>query len=488
MNDDGGLKRVVKISLMHKTQIDCLFCTHIVMSARAVFSNLTNVQKLDENSNFVKPNNATSMEMSLHKTEEDASLDTITLAEKLSSYGSEYITSSTRMMFLERVMAGKKAALAPVDLNMESTAQSRFLDIVESLQREAEEYELAFNELEFAKNAYNESSKQKPMHTLSGSNAFISAELKQSEDILSKLKEQRIKMDNIIAEKRVKREQAKVSLELSLEEAMKNSTTAVQAIGGKFRIKNSAEEKQFAAAIKKVQDQRDNAEALLEGLRVLTGIQSVRVPNDMVRVHSNRLSSNNFNSAKSVKDQFVLPMTVEIEDITAVLTLDESMRLSSIDVTSGELELDGRDFNREKRQSVGVCSNTTSEMLSEIMDEARTLSIPQDLRYAVFALGCVQKSPSILRAHVSELRKKCIVRSTGLLSAEFTLSAGVTISLTVHHCYPCVPAGVTADSIVGVGGWTVVEIEMIRNAANAQCFSTIMDMFEYFLSADAFGR
>ena len=47
-----------------------------------------------------------------------------------------------------------------------------------------------------------------------------------------------------------------------------------------------------------------------------------------------------------------------------------------------------------------------------------------------------------MKAHVSDLRKKCIVRSTGPLSAEFTLSVGVTVSLVAHKCYPNIPAGI----------------------------------------------
>ena len=116
------------------------------------------------------------------------------------------------------------------------------------------------------------------------------------------------------------------------------------------------------------------------------------------------------------------------------------------------------------------------------------LPAPQDVRSAVFSLACIQKSPAIMRNHVSELRKKCIVRSTGPLSAEFTLKAGVTVSLVVHKCYPNVPGGVISDSIIGVGGWTATEIESVRNTANARGFSTIMDMFEYLQSSDAFGK
>jgi len=423
----------------------------------------------------------------------DATQKLINVAEKLTSSGSEYVLSSTCAMFLERVIEGKSTVIAQPDLNVEGAAQSYFLDTVDKLRIESEECEHAAEELELAKNVLAEleaRNLQQPVVVNPAVNAErVMAELKQSEDTLARLQEQQSKLDNIIIERRMKRAQAAVSLELSVEETINSSTAAVEALGQKFRVKNSAEENEFATALKKVQDQRDNAEALLEGLRVLTGIQSVKVPKEMVRVHSNRLSSNSFNSNKSVKDQLILPMTVELGDITAVLTLDDNLRLMSIEIIKGELEVDGKDFNREKRSSIGMYSNSnTSDVLARIVEEAKGLPVPQDIRCAIFALGCVQNSPQILRAHISELRKKCIVRSTGLLSAEFTLSAGVSVSVVVHDCYPNVPAGVVADSIVGVGGWTMAEVGQVKSAANARGFATIMELFDYLLSPEAFGQ
>jgi hypothetical protein len=418
------------------------------------------------------------------------------LAEDLSSHGNAYALSGTCMMFLDRILAGKRAAHSTPDLNMESAAQSRFLDSMDAFQRETHEYECALKELNAAKKFVKDREESiENTNFVMASGRDIQSELKQSESVLLGLQEQQNKVDEIVAIKRMKLDQAQVSLELSVEDGTKqNSSDSLDSFrrGGKFGMKNSAEEKEFLAAMKKVQDQRDNAEALLEGLRVLTGIQSISVPQDMVRLHSNRLSSNNFNAAKSIKAEHVLPVTVEVGDITAVLMLDDKLHLTSIEVTSGEIELDGEGFNREKRRSLSsktpiAVNTTTSDVLSQILDEANVLTAPHDLRYAIFALGCIQKSPVILRAHVSDLRKKCIVRSTGPLSAEFTLSAGVTVSLAVHKCYPNVPAGVTANSIIGVGGWTKAEIESVRNTANSLGISTVMDMFEYLQSSEAFG-
>ena len=423
----------------------------------------------------------------------DATQQLLEMAEKLTSSGSEYALSSTCAMFLDRVIEGKNTVVAQPDLNMEGAAQSRFLDTADKLQREREDCECAAKELEMVQSTLADlealSAQPRAPVNPTQSTEQVAAELKQSEEVLERLHDQQNKLNDLVVERRMKRDQAAVTLELSVEETISSSTAAVKAIGHKFRVQNSAEENEFVAALKKVQDQRDNAEALLEGLRVLTGIQTVHVPKDMVRVHSNRLSSNNFNSTKSVKDHTILPMTIEVGELTAVLTLDDSLRLASIELTKGELELDGQDFNREKRSSMGLFSNSnTSDVLARIIEEAKGLAVPQDIRYAIFALGCVQNSPQILRSHISELRKKCIVRSTGLLSAEFTLSAGVTVSVAVHDCYPNVLAGVVADSIVGVGGWTMAEVDQVKSAANAGGFTTIMELFDYLSSPEAFGQ
>ncbi len=437
----------------------------------------------------------TSSDVSSQQALHDKSRKLMDVAEKLTSSGCDYTLSSTQMMFLSRLIEGKDIAIAQPDLTMESAAQSRFLDMVEKFQREAEEYAQVCNELECAKKTLreveinNETPQSKSIHSIGCTPDSMAAELKQSEEILSKLRTQQDKLDELILEKRMRRDQAQTSLDFSVEDALKSSTAAVHTFGDKFRSKSSAEENEFIATLKRVQDQRDNNEALLEGLRVLTGIQSLKVPKDLVRVHSNRLSSNNFNSAKSVKDQMILPITVELGDITTVLTLDDNLRLISLELIKGDLELDGQDFNREKRSSLGAYSNSnTSEVLSRILDEAKALPAPQDIRYAIFALGCAQNSPQILRAHISDLRKKCIVRSTGPLSAAFTLSTGVTVSIAVHDCYPNVPGGIIADSMVGVGGWTQLEIDAIKNAVNSKGFSTIMEVFDYLLSPDAFGK
>jgi hypothetical protein len=420
-----------------------------------------------------------------------ASVDELlSLSNDLSSYGNDYALSSALNMFLERLESCKKAAIpTETDFNMESAAQSRFLDSMDVFKTESEEYEQAFKELENAKKLNKEQetiTSLCPLTIERDLEGDLEGEIRQSEMTLIKLQEKESKIDEYLAAKQMKFQQAQVALELSTADATKIHTDPTQL--GKFAMKNSIEEKEFSIAMKKVLDQRDHAEALLEGLRVLTGVQSISVPQEMVQKRgANRLSSSNFNASKSVKDEHVLPMTVEIGNLTAILMLDDQIRLTNIEVINGDIEID-ESSRRDKRRSVIALNSTTSDVLNEILEDAQSFSSPQDIRHAIFTLGAIQKSPVIMKAHVSDLRKKCIVRSTGPLSAEFTLSVGVTVSLVAHKCYPNIPAGIKIDSIIGVGGWNKDEIETIKNKANMLGVSTIMDMFEYLQSAEAFGQ
>jgi len=73
------------------------------------------------------------------------------LVEELSYYGGEYALSSTCMTFLDSLIKGKKSVTLAPPLKMESAAHSRFMDAIENFQKETEDYELAFKELEHAK-------------------------------------------------------------------------------------------------------------------------------------------------------------------------------------------------------------------------------------------------------------------------------------------------------------------------------------------------
>jgi hypothetical protein len=45
-----------------------------------------------------------------------------------------------------------------------------------------------------------------------------------------------------------------------------------------------------------------------------------------------------------------------------------------------------------------------------------------------------------------------------------------------------VPGGVSIDSLVGVGGWTMQELEVLRVTANAKCFSSLLDMMDHLVA------
>lgn len=64
------------------------------------------------------------------------------------------------------------------------------------------------------------------------------------------------------------------------------------------------------------------------------------------------------------------------------------------------------------------------------------LPCPQDLRYAIFAVGASQDTSEIIRRELPDLRKSCIVRVLGPLRFELGLPNSITAVISFHECYP----------------------------------------------------
>jgi len=162
--------------------------------------------------------------------------------------------------------------------------------------------------------------------------------------------------------------------------------------------------------------------------------------------------------------------------IIANFSLDgENRRLCDIGIEQG-----GGGGGGAKGEASAV--PVTGDMAADILADARTLPSPQDLRYALFALSACQHAQAIFATHVSALRKRCLVRQNGSNRVQLTLANGVSASISAHMCYPEVPSGVYIDSLVGVGGWSMAELERVRVDINAKCFSSLNDLFEHLVS------
>lgn len=63
---------------------------------------------------------------------------------------------------------------------------------------------------------------------------------------------------------------------------------------------------------------------------------------------------------------------------------------------------------------------------------------PNDIRQAMFYLECAPLAPDILKKHLVDIKKSCIVttKSNSSLNYDATYQSGLTFSLEAHICYP----------------------------------------------------
>jgi hypothetical protein len=272
----------------------------------------------------------------------------------------------------------------------------------------------------------------------------VHREYMQNEKMLNKLAEEQAAVDLAIRQRELRREQVLKSLENEADELSRPSAPIKSLMSTDPHA--AAEQRDFEEPQAKIGLAKIDAEKLFEGLKGLVGISSIEI--------------------KPSGSRRGVQLEVEVGSLGATLLLDGERRLVDISITRGSYP-----------------------HVTAILSEAITQTTPQDLRYAIFALGAVQRSAAALGTHIADLRKRCIVRSHGFTttnscaSVQVTLSNGVTASLSAHACYPELPGGVSIDSLVGVGGWSMQELEAIRVTANAKCFCSLPDMMEHLITS-----
>ena len=371
------------------------------------------------------------------------------LLAEYESKGSKYTLSTSCKQFVSLLTAGK-TKLKVGSLNMEGVAHARFVDTVEQLARELVEYQEAENELAEVQQRVddgllvtdeNVASLANSSNKGSSSSAAVHREYLHNEMMLAKLVEEQATVDSAIRQRQKRKEQVLMALENDANDVTSKPPVHKSVMSTDPHAE--AEMREFQQTLAKIEATKEEADALLEGLKSLTGLASIRIES----------CGGAFGGMQLVADLGALGV---------LLKLDADRRLVDIVIAHGSYP-----------------------HTADILSDAIVLPSPQDLRYAVFALGAVQKSAAILTQHTSELRKKCIVRSNGytakssMASVQITLSNGVTASFSVHACYPELPGGVSIDSLVGVGGWTMQELEVLRVTANAKCFSSLLDMMDH---------
>ena len=84
--------------------------------------------------------------------------------------------------------------------------------------------------------------------------------------------------------------------------------------------------------------------------------------------------------------------------------------------------------------SSAVCIDTT-----KLVMRATKLPPPQDIRYALFSLDAQQRCVNIFKTHLSQLKKRVLIRQTSDTSAQLTFQNGIIAEIAIDECYPEVP-------------------------------------------------
>ncbi len=273
------------------------------------------------------------------------------------------------------------------------------------------------------------------------------SEINQLEGILTKLKhEQEVSNANIIQkEKRI--QEIKVdSNTINIIHTNNNNPTNDSQIHQIDVLSRQIDAHKKNISLLNVQN--NELSELYEGIKSLNGIKLFEVSE----------------ARQDASDASVgIDIRMIIHECEAIFSLDQSNTLCDIQVVNTKNSLSHLDIN-------------------SILQEASTLTAPQDLRYAVFALKAAQTSTTILQTHISALRKMCIVKLTGPLSLQITLNNGLTLLVSVHECYPEIPGAVHVDSMYGIGGWSADECVVMKAISNSKCFSNVVDLVDSIMS------
>ena len=167
---------------------------------------------------------------------------------------------------------------------------------------------------------------------------------------------------------------------------------------------------------------------------------------------------------------------MNIDDIILEIINNDNIKLIlTLDRIKANIFLD----EEKKVYDIQIVESSSKIDIQKIIQDIAMMPTPQDLRYALFSLSSMQESQIQLQKHIASLRKKCIIKQNSPNTVQITLGSGISATLLIHECYPEVPGGVYAESIIGIGGWDQDELTAMKANINASCFNNIVDVFNY---------
>jgi predicted nucleic acid-binding Zn-ribbon protein len=363
-----------------------------------------------------------------------------------------------------------------IDMNDENRlGYERFMSILEQLQGAQSKLALAKEELSVVESQGEKNrivnDKKLGGSTLINNEETIVHELSNSKEILEKLNVNKSEVQTILNEKTLKRDQAKKALELQKTDLESRLTDeAPDSIRARALKKVDTElaerNKEFDMTMKRMEEEYESLSILFNGMKALNDIKELSAGKEMI-----------INSITGMQE---LPITIEFQSgLTCTLILvGAGLELDRIDVITG-------------------AAHMPPSTIEKIINECKEIAPPNDLRHAVFCLGCTPFSNAILQEHAQELKKKCLVGNVTSNGFTFTIPIGVQVKIKTHMCYPNIPAGVQIESLTSLSehnrrmsssAFNEKELHAIVINCNSMCFGNVFALYDYITRPDVLGE
>lgn len=360
-----------------------------------------------------------------------------TLLNEYAALSNDYTLQAARKQVTDNLISGNLAIEQVASLSSSSSLREAFLSKTRDLANEVSNLQDVCLAIDDNDDA--------------GIEAQLRAEIEKGELLVKKLMDEQLTVEKTIADTRRHIDDLNNSDEFDSKE-----NQAPDDRSQSMTVLNTDTTK-----LRAVQKLHKESNALFAGLSTLTGMKE-------------------FHVSESLEDgEGAVMITATIGKCTVEVVLGaEDQRIIAIEVKAGDLPM----------------------RLEKLLDDSRVLPSPQDLRYAVFAIGAAQLARDAAMKDIATVKalRTCLVQmlasdDSSLLRFQLELKGRIVATIAVHECYPEVPGGVTVQSLVGPddpspqgeGGALLSEA---RNATNAGCFRTLPDMYAFMMGPKALGK
>eukprot|EP01036_Dinobryon_divergens_P033343 gene33343-43107_t len=160
--------------------------------------------------------------------------------------------------------------------------------------------------------------------------------------------------------------------------------------------------------------------------------------------------------------------------LNEVKYIGENIRLA---MSIGGFQLN---FDLDKNMTLFQITSTNSDrmksLISSILERSKTLSPPEDLRYAVLSIIAAQESTRRLKEDLLNCEQsgnseivKVVILPDRMVEMTFP-TAAVKARIQTHECYPTIPGGVKVCSLIAEVGCSIREedLQQVKESIDQQ--------------------